>query len=139
MNKQQYLAQPVPTLTAENAAIIEAVKAANFILKDEHDSKGERTLSLAGVVVYQRDDRQEVVALFNGSFSSYYCLNRITVRKGGEVVVTRDNCAGTVFEATNDPKADVEGIIESIAWDRVEQFPVLVPGQYFNFVLKEVA
>lgn len=139
MNKEQYLAQPIPALTEKSAAIIEAVKAANFILKDEHDSKGERTLPLAGVVVYQRDDRQEVVALFNGSFSAYYCLNAIELRKDGVVAVTRDNCAGIVSEATDDPKADVEAIIDGIAWDRVQQYPVLTPGQYFNFVLKEVA
>lgn len=135
MNKQQYLAQATPVLTEANAKIIEAVKASNFILKDEHDPKGERMLTLSGVVVYQDGDRQNVVALFDKNFSSYYCLNRIAVR-GGQAVVTRDNCAGVVAHASNDPVADVNGIIDNIAWDRVEQYPVLCPGQYFNFVLK---
>ncbi len=136
MNKQQYLAQATPVLTAANAAIIEAVKAANFILKDEHDSKGERQLTLAGVAVYQNGDRQNVVALFDDSFSSYYCLNRVAVRKDGSVAVTRDNCAGIVSRATNDPKADLDAIIDGINWAAVEKYPVLTPGQYFNVVLK---
>jgi len=136
MNKQEYLALPTPTLTAQNAAIIEAVKAANFILKDEHDSTGERTAPLSGVAVYQDGTRQEVVALFNGAYSPYYSLNRIAVRKDGSVAVTRDNCAGTVMHATDDPKADLAGIIENINWDAVAKYPCLAPGQYFNIVLK---
>ena len=135
MNKQQYLAQSTPVLTEANAKIIEAVKASNFILKDEHDPKGERELRLSGVVVYQNGDRQNVVALFDKNFSSYYCLNRIAVRDG-KPVVTRDNCAGIISVASNDPVADVESIIEGINWDAVEKYPVLCPGQYFNIVLK---
>ena len=135
MNKQQYLAQATPVLTEANAKIIEAVKASNFILKDEHDPKGERMLTLSGVVVYQDGDRQNVVALFDKNFSSYYCLNRVAVRNG-QPVVTRDNCTGTVSVASFDPVADIADIIDGIAWDRVEQYPVLCPGQYFNFVLK---
>jgi len=135
MNKQQYLAQATPVLTEVNAKIIEAVKASNFVLKDEHDPKGERMLTLSGVVVYQNGDRQNVVALFDKNFSSYYCLNRIAVRNG-QPVVTRDNCAGTVMHATDDPKADLAGIIENINWDAVANYPCLAPGQYFNVVLK---
>ncbi|MNP88957.1 hypothetical protein D3C85_13510 [compost metagenome] len=135
MNKQQYLAQATPDLTPANAAIIEVVKASNFVLKDEHDNTGERELHLAGVAVYQNGDRQDVVALFSKDFSSYYCLNRIAVRDG-KPAVTRDNCGGIVSEATNDPVADVKAIIDNIAWDSVEKYPCLTPGQYFNIVLK---
>lgn len=139
MNKQQYLAMPVPVVTAANAAIIEAVKAAGFVVKDEHDPKGERTLALAGVCVYQRGERQEVIALFNKNFSDYYCLNSIALYKDGTVAVTRDNCAGIINPASNDPKADLEAIIDGINWEAVEKYPSLVPGQYFNIVLKEAA
>jgi hypothetical protein len=136
MNKQQYLALPIPAVTERNLEIIEAVKAAGFVLKDDHDNKGERTLALAGVVVYQRDGRQVVAALFDVNFSSYYCLNRIDKHADGSVSVTRDNCAGIVSTATQDPVKDVNNIIEGIAWDVVEKYPSLVPGQYFNFELK---
>ena len=135
MNKQQYLALATPVLTEVNAKIIEAVKASNFVLKDEHDPKGERMLTLSGVVVYQNGDRQDVVALFDKNFSDYYCLNRVDLRDG-KPILTRDNCAGTVFVASNDPVADINAIIDGIAWDRVEKYPVLCPGQYFNIVLK---
>lgn len=136
MNKQQYLAQPIPALTAESAAIIAAVEAAGFVLKDEHDRNGVRTLPLAGVAVYQSGKRQEVVALFNADYSSYYSLNSVALRDDGSVAVTTDNCAGTVFQATNDPKADIENIPNTINWDAVEKYPVLTPGQYFNVLLK---
>lgn len=135
MNKQQYLAQATPVLTEKSIKIIEAVKAAGFILIDEHDPKGERMLTLSGVVVYQNGDRQDVVALFDKSFASYYCLNRIAIRSG-QPVVTHDNFAGLVANASYDPVADINAIIDGIAWDYVERYPGLCPGQYFNFVLK---
>ena len=136
MNKQQYLAQPTPAVNDESWLIIEAVKAAGFVIKDDHDPKRERTIQLSGVCVYQDGARQEVIALMDKSYSSYYCLNSINLALDGTPYLTRDNCAGMVKEATGDPKADVESIIEGIRWDRVEKFPVLAPGQYFNFVLK---
>ena len=93
---------------------------------------------MAGVAVYQRDERQEVIALFDGNFSKYYSLNAIALRSDGPVV-TRNNCAGVVSNATDNPIADLVSIIDSIAWDRVEKYPCLVPGLYFNIVLKGAA
>lgn len=137
MNKQQYLAQATPVLTEKSIKIIEAVKAAGFMLKDEHDPKGERILPLAGVAVFQHGDKQDVVALFTGSFSSYYSLNAIALRSDGPAV-TRNNCAGVVRHATDNPAADLDAIVDGINWKAVENYPGLCPGQYFNVVLKTV-
>jgi len=137
MNKQQYLAQPTPALTEKSIKIIEAVKAAGFMLKDEH-GKGDRILPLAGVAVFQHGDKQDVIALFTGAFSSYYSLNAVTLRSDGPAV-TRNNCAGVVANATDNPAADLEAIIDGINWEAVEKYPVLCPGVYFNVVLKEAA
>jgi len=134
MTKQEFLAQPTPVLTAQNAAIIEAVKAAGFVLKDEHGD-GDRTLSLAGVAAHQNGDRQYVVALFTKDFSDYYCLNEIALRNDGPAV-TRNNCSGIVSHATHDPVADLDAILDNINWEAVTKYPVLKPGQFFNVVLK---
>lgn len=134
MTKQEYFALPTPTLSAENAAIIEAVKAANFMLKDEHGD-GTRILPLAGVAAYQDGDRQYVVALFNGSFTSCYTLNAIALRHDGPAV-TRNACAGAIDRATDYPNNDLIRLIGNINWDAVAKYPVLAPGQFFNIVLK---
>ncbi len=134
MTKQEYDALPTPVLTAENAAIIEAVKAADFMLKDEHGD-GSRILPLAGVAAYQDGEHQYVVALFNGSFTSCYTLNAIALRSDGPAV-TRNACAGSVDRATDYPRTDLVRLIESINWDFVAKHPVLAPGQFFNIVLK---
>lgn len=125
---------PSIVTTAANQAIIDVVVKANFVGIDDHKSSlADKSITLGGVGVYERDGKQCVVALFTGKFSDYYCINRINVIDG-EFHVTRDNCAGLITDASDDIQADVQRMWDNIAWDRVEKYPALMPGVVANIV-----
>lgn len=128
---------PAIVTTARNQAIIDAVVAAKFVVIDDHKSSlpGDHTLKLGGVGVYERNEVQHVVALFTGSFSDYYCINRVNVDRDGSVHLTRDNCGGLVTDATDDITADIQRMYDNVSWERVAKYPSIAPGAINNIVV----
>jgi hypothetical protein len=129
--------KPSIVTTAANQAILDLVVKNKFKGIDDHKSSAhhlDKSITLGGVGVYERDGKQCVVALFTGSYSSYYCVNRINVIDD-EFHITRDNCAGLVTDASNDINADLDRMWSQISWSTVEKYPSLMPGVIGNVVV----
>ena len=117
-------------------AVLEAVKAEDFLLGDEHRTNGSK-VQLAAIAVYERDGNQCAVALFDKTFSDYYCINEVVIRADGKPYVTRNNCAGTVFNATMDPVRDIAHMEASVDQELIKKCPALAPGKVFNILKRD--
>jgi hypothetical protein len=127
--------KPTIVTTAKNQAILDLIVKAEFLGIDDHKSyMADKSISIGGAGVYERNGEQCVVALFTGSFSDYYCINRISV-VDDTFHVTRDNCAGLVTSATDDIQADLDRMWANISWSTVEKYPALMPGCVANVVV----
>lgn len=73
------------------ANIVNAINAANGVVKDDHTQAGTRTV--AGVATLLRGGRHHVVSLHD---AKYFSLNDMYMGEDGMAHISRDSCGGVV-------------------------------------------
>lgn len=121
----------VPTLA--NSIIVDAVKANKFLAIDDHKSAASTT-QLAAIGIHIRGEKETVVALFTKEHSDYYTINEVSMDHNGIPHLTRNACAGTIFNATDDVREDVKFNYESYDWDLIAARPALDPGKIVEVI-----
>lgn len=112
------------------ALTLKTIQMNDFKMIDDHNGN---QVTLGGAAVYQRDGKQTVVALFTKEFSDYYCINEVVIKEDG-LHLTRNNCGGTIFNATMDIAADVRRMEAGFCQETIKKCPALAPGQITNII-----
>lgn len=111
------------------ALTLKTIQLNDFRMIDDHTGK---PVTLGGAGIYQRDGKQTVVALFTKEFSDYYCINEVVIKEDGLLHLTRNNCGGTIFNATMDIASDVRRMEAGFCQETIKKYPALAPGQITN-------